>query len=712
MEPEVESRREATLLKYFGILRKRWGIIATFAGALFISALVVSLISTPYYQSTATLEIRPKAPSVLNMQEVSEVVDVSTPDERRAYYATQYSIIQSRTVIEEVLRRLREEHGVIEFDEVDDPIKAFSSMLTFEPEMSSFLVHIHIEHPEPETAALYANTLSRTYMDLNLQRSLQASENAFRFLTDLQSSYQETKRKSDEALYEFKVANDLIGADERRQIIFENLDQLQQAWTKANVERVELEANWSGSLALARTDDWLGLANYLANQDEVLQDRLQSLRERQQEQAALQARYLDKHPSVIQVETEIRSLELQIRRQVDEIVAGLRAKLQVTRDREAALKQAIEAAKVEVQQLDRKLLEYSNLKAEADKNDVFFRTLDQRRSEVDLEKVVEANNVQFVDEAIPTFEPVRPRLSRNLPVALFIGLMGGVALAFFMEYIDRTIKGPEDVESLIGVPALGPVPMLAPADLDGLSELDRNLFVYARPKSQVAERLRDIRTNVLFRTPDHRQRRLLITSALPLEGKSFISSNLCAIIAMTGHRILLIDADLRRPTQHKLFQLDATIGLSSVLLGEATLEQAIQRTHVPNLDILVGGPLLKNSQSPAELFDSEGMVEFLNSITGYDVVVIDSSPIGAVSDPLILSRLVDGVLMVVFSNQTPRDLVVQTSSKLKEMHANLLGAIVNKFDYRRSGYGYGYGYNYAYGYYGEDQEEAAKAPKA
>lgn len=714
MDSENESRREATLLKYFGILRKRWAIIATFAGALFISALVVSLISTPYYESTATLEIRPKAPSVLNMQEVSEVVDVSTPDERRAYYATQYSIIQSRTLIEEVLRRLREEHGVVEFDEVDDPVKAFTAMFSFEPEMSSFLVHIHIEHPEPETAALYANTLAHTYMDLNLKRSLEASENAFKFLTDLQTSYQETKRKSDEALFDFKVKNDLVGADERRQIIFENLEQLQQAWTKANVERVELEAVTQGSVNLARSDDWLGLANYLSKQDQVLQDRLQSLRTRQQEQAALQARYLDKHPSVQQVETEIRALELQIRRQVDEILEGLKARLQVTRDREVALKQAIEAAKVEVKELDRKLLDFNNLKAEAEKNDVFFRTLDQRRSEVDLEKVVEANNVQFVDEAIPTFEPVRPRLSRNLPVALFIGLMGGVALAFFMEYIDRTIKGPEDVEALIGVPALGPVPMLSPQDLDGLSELDRNLFVYARPKSQVAERLRDIRTNVLFRTPDHRQRRLLITSALPLEGKSFISSNLCAIIAMTGHRILLIDADLRRPTQHKLFQLDATLGLSSVLLGEATLEQAIQRTHVPNLDILVGGPLLRPSQSPAELFDSELMVEFLNSITGYDIVVIDSSPIGAVSDPLILSRLVDGVLMVVFSNQTPRDLVVQTSSKLKEMHANLLGAIVNKFDYRRSGYGYGYGYNYAYGYgyYGEDQEEAKAPPKA
>ena len=279
MEPDSESRREAILLRYFGVLRKRWGIIATFAGALVVSATVVSLISTRYYQSTATLEIQPKAPSVLNMQEVSQVVDVSTPDERRAYYATQYSIVQSRTVIEETLRRLREESGVTEFDESDDAVKAFVSMLTFEPEMSSFLVHINIEHPEPETAALYANTLARAYMDINLDRSLRASQDAFQWLTDQQSSFMATKRASEEALYEFKVKNDLLGADERRQVAYETLDQLQEAWTKANVQRIELEASYNGVQNLARSDDWLGLATYLSGSDRVLEDRLRSLRE-------------------------------------------------------------------------------------------------------------------------------------------------------------------------------------------------------------------------------------------------------------------------------------------------------------------------------------------------------------------------------------------------------------------------------------------------
>ena len=346
-----------------------------------VSATVVSLVSTRYYESTATLEIQPKAPSVLNMQEVSEVVDVSTPDERRAYYATQYSIIQSRTVIEETLRRLKEESGVTEFDEVDDPIKAFTAMLTFEPEMSSFLVHIHIEHPEPETAALYANTLAHAYMDINLDRSLRASQDAFKWLTDQQTAFLQTKRASDEALFDFKVKNDLVGADERRQIAYENLDQLQQAWTKANVQRIEAEAAYSGIQSMARSDDWLGLATYLSGTDRVLEDRLRSLRELEQNRVALAARYLPKHPQLVQADSEIRGLEDQIRQQLEEILSGKRAELQVVRDRETALQTAIDQTKVMVQELDRKLLDYNNLKAEAEKNETFFRTLDTRRSE-------------------------------------------------------------------------------------------------------------------------------------------------------------------------------------------------------------------------------------------------------------------------------------------------------------------------------------------
>ena len=252
------------------------------------------------------------------------------------------------------------------------------------------------------------------------------------------------------------------------------------------------------------------------------------------------------------------------------------------------------------------------------------------------------------------FEKVRPRLTTNLPMAFLIGLLGGIALAFFMEYVDATIKSREDLEEVVGVPFLGAVPVLTTSDLLSLeSDRDRSIYVNARPRSTAAEALRSIRTNILFRTPDNQpQKRLLIASAVPREGKSFISSNLATIIAMTGSRVLLIDADLRRPTQHKLFGITNDIGLSTVLIGERPLEQCVQRTHVKGLDLLASGPRPPN---PAELLGGESMEQLIETNTAYDFVIIDSSPIGAVADPLILSRFVDGVLMVIESNKTNRD---------------------------------------------------------
>jgi capsular exopolysaccharide synthesis family protein len=234
------------------------------------------------------------------------------------------------------------------------------------------------------------------------------------------------------------------------------------------------------------------------------------------------------------------------------------------------------------------------------------------------------------------------------------------------------------------------------------NERDRAIYVNARPRSTAAEALRSIRTNILFRTPDNGpQKRLLIASAVPREGKSFISSNLSSIIAMTGSRVLLIDADLRRPTQHKLFGITNERGLSSILVDGAPIESAITPTHVKGLDLMPSGPRPAN---PAELLGSSRMTRLLDALTMYDFVIIDSSPIGAVADPLILSRFVDGVMMVVESNKTNRDHVLQCRSRMAEVKANVLGAVVNKLDIRRTGYGYYYYYDYN-STYGDPPEE-------
>jgi capsular exopolysaccharide synthesis family protein len=290
-----------------------------------------------------------------------------------------------------------------------------------------------------------------------------------------------------------------------------------------------------------------------------------------------------------------------------------------------------------------------------------------------------------------------------------VGLIVGIGLAFLMEHVDRTVKSREEVEEIIGVPFLGAVPLIDDREvMEATRDIKRSVFVSVRPKSTTAEALRGVRTNLLFRLPKKQKLRLLITSAAPREGKSFVSSNLSAIIAMTGHRVLLIDSDLRRPLQHKIFGIDNDRGLSTALLGEAPVTDCIQKTNVPGLDVLPSGP---HPENPAELLGSQGMADLLDSIQGYDVLVIDSSPIGAVADPVIVSRMVDGVVMVIHANNTNRDLVVQTKARLAEMHTNILGAVVNRLDVRKDGYGYYYYYDYDTHYYDEDVKPAPEAKK-
>jgi capsular exopolysaccharide synthesis family protein len=291
----------------------------------------------------------------------------------------------------------------------------------------------------------------------------------------------------------------------------------------------------------------------------------------------------------------------------------------------------------------------------------------------------------------------------NVAMGLLLGIFGGCALAFLLDLFDTTIKSKEDVESVIGVPLLGVVPGVAEEELQTLvDDVSRNLFVYARPRSTVAECMRSIRTNMVFRVPKQGVRTMLITSAAPREGKSFTSSNLAAIIAMTGSRVLLIDADLRRPALHERFGLPNDRGLASLFTEDASLQELMRPTHIPNLTVIVAGPPPPN---PGELLGGGKLQQALQQLDQFDFIIIDTPPVNVVADPLVLATVADGVLLVVEADRTSRNMVRQAGARLSETSAPVIGAIVNKLDIRTSGYSYSYYDNYGY-YYTEAEQEA------
>ena len=703
--------RQATLLHLVHVLRKRQMTVALFTLTLMVTVTIGTMVSTPFYRSAATVEISPNAPTVMGNKEDNGVVSVDTQDERSAYYRTQYRILESRAVLTEAVRRLEAEHGVTDFEEEEDKPNALLGYLKIEPEYDTRLVNVVVEYPDPEKAALFANTVAQTYIDLNLQRAVDNSQAALKWLTEQQEKYRKRKYESDLEAHDFKYKNDLIGVTgvgEDNPTI-RALSELNAQWSEVRTQRVQAEAAYDQLQELVRAKRWSGVAHHLAATNSIVLGQLQTLQTNLEERAALQTRYLADHPKIVQADEEIEALEMQVQQGVAQILDGQRADIAVLKEKEKRLYEDLETQKEAAAALEKNLIEYNFLESDAAKNANVFANLDQRKAEVDLSRLIESNNVWFIDRARPVDNAVRPLLSVNLPASLLVGLIVGIGLAFLIEYVDRTVKSREEVEEIIGVPFLGAVPLIDEREvIEATRDIKHSVFVSVRPKSTTAEALRGVRTNLLFRLPKKQKLRLLITSAAPREGKSFVSSNLSAIIAMTGSRVLLIDSDLRRPLQHKIFGLDNDRGLSTALLGEAPVTECIQKTNVPGLDVIPSGP---HPENPAELLGSQAMADLLDSIQGYDVLVIDSSPIGAVADPVIVSRMVDGVVMVIHANNTNRDLVVQTKARLAEMETNILGAVVNRLDVRRDGYGYYYYYDYDTHYYDEDLKPPPAAKK-
>ena len=697
---DQSNPREALLIHYWYILQKRKTVVLVFMAVLAITVTIGTLLSDKYYSSKAVLEIQPKAPVVFDVDEVSEMVSTSTGVEMRAYYGTQYRILQSRTVITDAIERLKDEHGITDFDELEKPVGLFRSGLRIEPDAETHLVEIVYEYTDPDKAALFANALAAAYIEQNLERSLFAAKGALEWLEDQHRVYRVRKTEADQKVHEYMWDESLLGMQEGRSRTQNALEKLQTAWSEAHTERIQVEATLADLERLRRGGDITALANFLADEDPVLQRRMSRLRELEEERGKLEGRYLPDHPNMRQIESEIVQVRKAMEEGVDQIIGSHSAALGMVSSREQALVTDMEEITADLEALEVKLIELEFLEADAKRNEEFYKSLDQRMSEVDLGAMIRANNVRVVDPAIPNAEPVRPVLPVNVAMGLLMGLFGGCALAFFMEYLDSTVKSREDVEITVGMPFLGIVPLIEEQDVRTLTNTrDRSIFVHAVPRSNVAEALRSVRTNLLF-SGHGPLNRLLITSALPQEGKSFLTSNLSVLIAATGSKLLIIDADLRRPNLHKLFELENVQGLSTVLAGIHEFDDCVIQTHVPNLHVMLAGPTPPN---PAELLGSERMTELLDSITGYDMILIDSPPVNVVADPLMLSSLVDGVLVIIEANATSRSLVARTRDLLMEVNANVLGAVVNKLNVRRAGYGY---YYYDYGYYGEREGPA------
>jgi polysaccharide biosynthesis transport protein len=366
-------------------------------------------------------------------------------------------------------------------------------------------------------------------------------------------------------------------------------------------------------------------------------------------------------------------------------------------------------------QLNENAIEYKVLKQEADSNRQLYDGLMEQLKQASLAAGLDSSNIRVVDKARVPLHPSSPNIPRNLEFALLIGLVGGIAFAFGLEALDSTVRTPDQAESISGLPALGVIPLQAASDgaVAGIAK-SRHLktvsrtkisprppISYLEPQSEIAEAYRALRTSILLSCAPKPPRSILVTSSLPKDGKTMTCLNIGIVLAQQGKRILLLDADMRRPSIHNALGLKGQVGLSNILTGSAKVADAVQATLQSNLFVIPAGPVPPH---PSELLSSFLMEDLLEKLCDdYDHVILDSPPVISVTDPVILSAQAKAVLLIVRSGQTTAAHVRRARDLLQSVNARLLGVVVNAADFTSPDYDYYYGSKYRY--YVDDKDK-------
>jgi capsular exopolysaccharide synthesis family protein len=422
----------------------------------------------------------------------------------------------------------------------------------------------------------------------------------------------------------------------------------------------------------------------------------------------LAGKYGAEHPRIKIIEAQMEAVSKAYQHEIDTNLKMFENRYQALVATEKSLMAMMEKEKLNAIELSKLGVEYRPFERTAEENAKVYDLISKRQREVDLAGLLRSNNVRVLERAITPGAPSSPKPMQNLMIALACGLGLGIILAFAIETLDNTLKTQIDVETFLGVPVLGLIPIIGQGkldlkgkDKDGKTDdqvRERDLGVFRDPRSMAAECCRSIRTNILFMSPDHPIRTMVITSPSPQEGKTTTAINLAIAMAEAGGRVLLIDTDMRRPRLHRSFAVPNQVGVSTLILGNSRLEDAIKHTDIANLDVLPCGPVPPN---PSELLHTKRFAQILADCgSRYERIILDSPPTSAVTDPAVLGNLADGVILIVKGASTTREAAAHARRQLISAKCRLLGVIVNEIDFSNPGYGYHYYYYRKYSRYG------------
>jgi polysaccharide biosynthesis transport protein len=720
------------LLGCWRVLRKRkWTVLAAFV-TVFLLAIIATLRMTRLYAATSRIAIYPENSNVLGLKDM-ESVSASEELDYNVAMETQVSILRSDQLALKVIDALHLDSnpgftgfdsvaktpaaGISHSDLAPDP-KHLAKMLTiFRRGLSiqvvprTRVIEISYMQRDPRLAAEISNTLVKTFIEENFRTKYESTSQTADWLSKELSDLQLKVQTSEEKLVRYQKEKGIVGIDEKQNIVTSKLDELNKELTEAQADRIQKESNYQ----LAQSGDPSAFAKLSS---ENLIEKLQA------EQAELENQYArattefgSAYPQVIELKNQLKQVQASITTENNRLLAKVRDEYRAAEQREKLLSAALAEQKQEANQLNESAIEYTALKRDADSNRQLYESLLQRLKEASVTAGLRSSNIRVVDVAQIPIVPSKPNVPGNIALGFLLGIVGGFALALLQENLDTTVLNLEELSAITSLPALGTIPLqvggnnrrrLGSGAANEVPQVSVPITCL-RPKSEVAESYRALRTSILLSSFGAPPKVILITSALPQEGKTTVSSNSAMVLAQKGGRVLLVDADMRRSGVSKALGIRSNRGLSTVLSGVDKVEDSlVPFPQLPNLLILPAGPVPPN---PVELLGSNVMKDYISQWRNeFDHIIIDTPPCLSVTDSVVLSVDADRVILVARSGQTPKAALRRASELLQQVNARVMGVVLNAFNvHAADGYYSYYGGKYAGRYYEQSEAENREA---
>ena len=712
------------------ILRRKWIVIVSFIIVLTTTAFH-SFKAAPIYQSTAQLQINKENPYVVSVEEVMSVTGTD-----QLFHQTQYKVLSSRSLALRVINSLNlkdsrefRPHEVSIWDMFKKPqleeepdnsdkntgekiehtkldinsrlIDSYLRRFSVSPILKSRLVNISFTGYNPQVITKIINKHAQEFITRNLEVRFAASHDAAEWLQEQIYTQKDAIAKAENTLQIYKEKEKILSVEEKQNIIVQKLDRLNIELTRAKSERMDIEPLYN------MIQEYSGDSKKLGELSDVIDNNLiQQLGKEYSrlsgEVIKLSQKYGENYPAMKRAVAEKNEMKTMIDEEVGKIAKGIESKYKIKLSKEESLSKELEVQKDEAQKLNRKAIAYGALQRNIDGERQMYNILLKRMKEADITSELKTSNISIVDRASVPGSPIKPNIKLNVILGAIVGLGLGLGLVFFLEYLDNTIKSPEDVEEYLKIPLLG---VLSHVNKQfGGKSTNSELIVHEMPRSVFAEAVRSIRTSVMFSIIDTSRKLIMVTSAVQGEGKTFVASNLASVIAQTGKKTLLVDTDFRKPRINKVFSTEKNPGLCNHLLGEVELESILKSTRVPNLSIVTCGSIPPN---PSEIMHSAVMKKFCNAVRElFDMVIFDTPPSMTVTDAIVLSSIVDGVIITIKSGTSVKETIKRCISQITNNNGEMLGAVVNHVDISRGGYYYHYyAHYYKYGYESEKEWE-------